>query len=120
MTSWMGISRASGSAEITSPCGSPTAASTSTAPWSVGSGAGRTSARLHQQPSTQWFFNLTQRGDPIVVTGSSRELESTTAGAWQADWKDWVNGSALKRSVKTSPPEDASTVSAENGGRAGP
>ncbi|TQM70160.1 lipoprotein-anchoring transpeptidase ErfK/SrfK [Actinomadura hallensis] len=127
-SSWMGISPGSpGGYSLTvykSVRISDSGEYVHSAPWSVGS-QGRANVShgcINISPSNaKWFFNLTQRGDPIVVTGSNRELEVDNGwGFWQADWKDWVNGSALKRSVKTSPPEDASTVSAENGGRAGP
>ncbi|XRQ02992.1 Ig-like domain-containing protein [Actinomadura welshii] len=89
------------------------------APWSVGSqgSANVSHGCINLSPSNaKWFFNLAQRGDPVVVTGSDRELEPDNGwGYWQLGWKDWVQGSALKRPVKTAPPEDASTVSAEGG-----
>ncbi|WP_243713321.1 Ig-like domain-containing protein [Actinomadura sp. 6K520] len=124
-SSWMGISPGSpGGYSLTvykSVRISDSGEYVHSAPWSVGSqGSSNVShGCINVSPSNaKWFFNLTQRGDPIVVTGSNRELETDNGwGYWQADWKDWVNGSALKRSVKTAPPEDASTVSAGEGGR---
>ena len=92
------------------------------APWSVGS-QGRANVShgcINISPSNaKWFFNLTQRGDPIVVTGSNRELEVENGwGYWQADWKEWVKGSALKRSVRTAPLKDRPAVSAGAHGEA--
>ncbi|MEU8796682.1 Ig-like domain-containing protein [Spirillospora sp. NPDC048819] len=93
------------------------------APWSVGSQGSENVSHgcINISPSNaKWFFNLTQRGDPVVVTGSDRELEPDNGwGYWQLGWKDWVKGSALKRPVKTAPQKDASTVSAGQDGRAG-
>ncbi|NDU72235.1 L,D-transpeptidase family protein [Actinomadura sp. DSM 109109] len=93
------------------------------APWSVGS-QGSTNVShgcINVSPSNaKWFYNLTQRGDPIRVTGSNRELEAENGwGYWQVKWQDWVKGSALKRSVTTAPHVDAATLSAQRGG-AGP
>ncbi|MFG2086291.1 Ig-like domain-containing protein [Spirillospora sp. NPDC048824] len=93
------------------------------APWSVGSQGSENVSHgcINISPSNaKWFYDFTQRGDPVVVTGSDRELEPGNGwGYWQLGWKDWVKGSALKRPVTTAPQEDASTVSAEQGGRAG-
>jgi lipoprotein-anchoring transpeptidase ErfK/SrfK len=49
-----------------------------------------------------WFYNLSQRGDIVTVVGTDRELEWNNGwGFWQSSWKDWVDGSALKRPVTT-------------------
>jgi lipoprotein-anchoring transpeptidase ErfK/SrfK len=90
------------------------------APWSVGS-QGHTNVShgcINISPSNaKWFYNLAQRGDPVKVTGSNRELEPDNGwGYWQLKWKDWVKGSALKRSVTTAPHMDAATLSAQQRG----
>ncbi|TDC44542.1 hypothetical protein E1281_33565 [Actinomadura sp. KC345] len=90
------------------------------APWSVGSqgSANVSHGCINLSPSdAKWFFDRTQRGDPVVVTGTDRELEPDNGwGYWQADWKDWVKGSALKRPVTTAPLADSATVTAQGGG----
>jgi lipoprotein-anchoring transpeptidase ErfK/SrfK len=87
------------------------------APWSVGSQghANVSHGCINISPShAAWFYRLAQRGDPVVVTGSSRQLEPENGwGYWQLKWKDWVKGSALKRSVTTAPHRDAATLSAQ-------
>lgn len=90
------------------------------APWSVGS-QGHTNVShgcINISPSNaKWFYRLAQRGDPVKVTGSNRELEPENGwGYWQLKWKDWVKGSALKRSVTTAPHMDAATLSARQRG----
>ncbi|GGV04971.1 hypothetical protein GCM10010182_24360 [Actinomadura cremea] len=93
------------------------------APWSVGSqGSSNVShGCVNVSPSNaEWFYEKTMRGDPIVVTGTDRELEPYNGwGYWQMDWKKWVDGSALKRSVKTGPNADPATLSAQADGKAG-
>ncbi|OLT33017.1 hypothetical protein BJF79_35380 [Actinomadura sp. CNU-125] len=54
------------------------------APWSVGSqGSSNVShGCINVSPSNaEWFYKMTNRGDPIIVTGTDRELEPTTGGA---------------------------------------
>jgi lipoprotein-anchoring transpeptidase ErfK/SrfK len=92
------------------------------APWSVGSQGSENVSHgcINISPSNaKWFYNLSQRGDPITVTGSSRELEPENGwGYWQVKWQDWTKGSALKRSVTTAPHVDAATLSAQRGAEA--
>jgi lipoprotein-anchoring transpeptidase ErfK/SrfK len=55
-----------------------------------------------------WFYNLSQRGDIVTVVGTDRELEWNNGwGFWQSSWKDWVDGSALKRPVTTTATQPA-------------
>jgi lipoprotein-anchoring transpeptidase ErfK/SrfK len=50
----------------------------------------------------RWFYNLSQRGDVITISGTSRRLEPTNGwGYWQLPWTKWVKGSALNKSVMT-------------------
>lgn len=50
----------------------------------------------------EWFYNLSYRGDVVVVTGSKRELAWNNGWSYyQMPWSAWVKGSALKRTVKT-------------------
>jgi lipoprotein-anchoring transpeptidase ErfK/SrfK len=90
------------------------------APWSVGSQGHENVSHgcINISPSNaKWFYRLSQRGDPVTVTGSSRQLEPENGwGYWQVKWNDWVKGSALKRSVTTAPHVDAATLSAQQHG----
>ncbi|MFA1547454.1 L,D-transpeptidase [Actinomadura chokoriensis] len=90
------------------------------APWSVGSQGHENVSHgcINISPSNaSWFYKLSYRGDPVEVTGTSRELEPDNGwGYWQLGWNDWVKGSALKRSVTTAPHLDAATLSAQQGG----
>jgi lipoprotein-anchoring transpeptidase ErfK/SrfK len=50
----------------------------------------------------RWFYNLSQRGDIIDITGTTRKLEWNNGwGYYQMPWKTWVKGSALNRPVMT-------------------
>ncbi|MGV9303922.1 Ig-like domain-containing protein [Nonomuraea sp. NPDC003727] len=45
-----------------------------------------------------WFYETSLRGDPVTITGTSRELEWYNGwGYWQLPWEAWVEGSALGR-----------------------
>ncbi|MFC7643601.1 L,D-transpeptidase [Streptosporangium lutulentum] len=74
------------------------------APWSVGSqGYSNVShGCVNVSPSNaKWFIDNTLIGDPIIITGSPRELEPTNGwGHWQENWKEWLSGAASS----TSPP----------------
>jgi len=102
------------------------------APWSVGS-QGRENVShgcINASPKdARWFYHFVYRGDPVTVTGSSRELKPDNGwGYWQMKWDDWVKGSALKRSVWVGPhgstpaktsvqaPSQADRTSAPGGG----
>ncbi|WP_067185986.1 L,D-transpeptidase [Microtetraspora niveoalba] len=44
-----------------------------------------------------WFYDNALRGDPVVVTGTDRELEWNNGwGFWQLSWYEWIKGSALR------------------------
>lgn len=50
----------------------------------------------------KWFYNLSYRGDVVVVTGSKRELAWNNGWSfYQMPWSKWVAGSALDRTVTT-------------------
>ncbi|MFC4119134.1 L,D-transpeptidase [Nonomuraea zeae] len=43
-----------------------------------------------------WFYDSSLRGDPVTITGTSRELEWDNGwGFWQLPWEKWRLGSAL-------------------------
>jgi lipoprotein-anchoring transpeptidase ErfK/SrfK len=49
-----------------------------------------------------WFYKISQRGDVINITGTTRDLDPFNGwGYWQMPWKKWVKGSAQKKSVMT-------------------
>ncbi|MQA98525.1 MAG: L,D-transpeptidase family protein [Streptosporangiales bacterium] len=44
----------------------------------------------------EWFYKYSYRGDPVKVTGTSRDLEWNNGyGYWQMSFKKWKKGSAL-------------------------
>ncbi|MFG1707512.1 Ig-like domain-containing protein [Nonomuraea sp. M3C6] len=44
-----------------------------------------------------WFFDTSLRGDPVAITGTSRDLEWDNGwGFWQLPWAKWREGSALR------------------------
>ncbi|HZE31672.1 MAG TPA: Ig-like domain-containing protein [Actinoallomurus sp.] len=50
----------------------------------------------------RWFYNISQRGDIISISGTSRKLEWNNGwGYYQMPWKTWVKGGALKKPVMT-------------------
>lgn len=58
---------------------------------------------VNSPPSAaRWFYNFSYRGDPVIITGTSRRLEPDNGwGFYQMSWKKWVKGSALDRTVTT-------------------
>jgi lipoprotein-anchoring transpeptidase ErfK/SrfK len=50
------------------------------------------------QDGAQYFYDIAQRGDVVIVTGTNRELESGNGWTFWNDyksWSAWVKGSAL-------------------------
>ncbi|KAB8192168.1 L,D-transpeptidase family protein [Nonomuraea phyllanthi] len=73
------------------------------APWSV-SDQGRRNVSHGcvnaNMANARWFYNFTQRGDIIKVTGTSRKLEFGNGPTpWAKSWEDWLAGSALGQSI---------------------
>ncbi|SDJ27798.1 Lipoprotein-anchoring transpeptidase ErfK/SrfK [Nonomuraea maritima] len=73
------------------------------APWSTGSQGhsnvshGCVNASMG---NARWFYNFTQRGDIIQVTGTSRKLKFGNGPTpWVKTWKQWLAGSAVGTSV---------------------
>lgn len=70
------------------------------APWSVGS-QGRANVShgcVNIGPSNAiWLFNQTLIGDPVITTGTKRQMEpgNGTGGDWNISWAKWSAGSAL-------------------------
>mgnify|MGYP001948632437 CR=1 FL=1 len=53
-------------------------------------------------PFAEWFYNLSYRGDIVIVTGSKRRLEWNNGWSYyQMPWDRWVKGGALDREVTT-------------------
>lgn len=45
----------------------------------------------------RWFYDRTILGDPIEMTGTSKEMElSNGFGDWNLSWSEWLAGSALQ------------------------
>nr|WP_260407694.1 Ig-like domain-containing protein [Planomonospora venezuelensis] len=70
------------------------------APWSVGSqgSANVSHGCVNVSPAhARWFIDNTLIGDPIIITGSPRELEPLNGwGHWQEDWGQWTRWSSTK------------------------
>jgi lipoprotein-anchoring transpeptidase ErfK/SrfK len=75
------------------------------APWSVGSQGNSNVSHgcINISPeNAKWFIDNTLIGDPVIVTGSPRQLEPDNGwGHWQEPWKTWLKWSALRTSTVT-------------------
>lgn len=50
----------------------------------------------------RWFYKWSYRGDPVVITGTKRELQWNNGWSYhQMSWEKWVKGGALNRTVTT-------------------
>lgn len=60
---------------------------------------------VRQTPAgAKWFFDLSNRGDVIVISGTSRDLQWNNGwGYWQLSFTKWMKDSALKQPVTTTP-----------------
>ncbi|MCO5967623.1 L,D-transpeptidase [Actinoallomurus soli] len=58
---------------------------------------------VRQTPSgAAWYFKLSNRGDVVVISGSTRDLEWNNGwGYWQLSFTKWMKESALKQPVTT-------------------
>lgn len=76
------------------------------APWSVGDQGNSNVSHgcVNISPANaRWFIDNTLLGDPIIVTGTPRQLEPLNGwGHWQESWKDWLKWSRL-RAATTDP-----------------
>ncbi|GAA2213714.1 Ig-like domain-containing protein [Nonomuraea monospora] len=70
------------------------------APWSTGAQGHRNVSHGCVNAGTgdaRWFYNFTQRGDIIKVTGTSQRLQFGNGPTpWAKSWEEWVAGSAIK------------------------
>jgi lipoprotein-anchoring transpeptidase ErfK/SrfK len=69
------------------------------APWSVGDQGVRNVSHgcvnLSASNAT-WLFGIAKVGDPVIVSGTERELEHGNGWtAWDLSWEDFIAGSAL-------------------------
>ncbi|MCK2220126.1 Ig-like domain-containing protein [Actinomadura sp. ATCC 31491] len=73
------------------------------APWSTGAQGNRNVSHgcVNASPeNARWFYEFTQRGDIIEVTGTSRKLRFGNGPTpWAKSWTDWLAGSALGKPV---------------------
>ncbi|TDC86693.1 hypothetical protein E1292_47535 [Nonomuraea deserti] len=69
------------------------------APWSTGAQGSRNVSHgcVNASPeNARWFYEFTQRGDIIEVSGTSRKLRFGNGPTpWAKSWEDWLAGSAL-------------------------
>ena len=67
------------------------------APWSVGSQGNSNVSHgcINLSPeNAKWYHGITHRGDPVLITGTDRELEPENGwGYWQLNWQEWLKGS---------------------------
>ncbi|MBT2229236.1 Ig-like domain-containing protein [Nonomuraea sp. NEAU-A123] len=73
------------------------------APWSTGAQGNSNVSHgcVNASPANaRWFYEFTQRGDIIQVSGTSRKLQFGNGPTpWAKSWDDWLAGSALGKSV---------------------
>ncbi|MEU8354832.1 Ig-like domain-containing protein [Nonomuraea sp. NPDC048882] len=73
------------------------------APWSTGAqGSSNVShGCVNASPANaRWFYDFTQRGDIIEVTGTSRKLRFGNGPTpWAKSWEAWLAGSALGKPI---------------------
>ncbi|MFC4113228.1 L,D-transpeptidase [Nonomuraea zeae] len=73
------------------------------APWSTGAQGSRNVSHgcVNASPeNARWFYEFTQRGDIIEVSGTSRKLQFGNGPTpWAKSWESWLAGSALGKPV---------------------
>lgn len=73
------------------------------APWSTGAQGNSNVSHgcVNASPAdARWFYDFTQRGDIIEVTGTSRKLRFGNGPTpWAKSWEDWLAGGALGKPV---------------------
>ncbi|MFF4616993.1 L,D-transpeptidase [Nonomuraea jabiensis] len=73
------------------------------APWSTGAQGNSNVSHgcVNASPANaRWFYEFTQRGDIIEVTGTSRKLQFGNGPTpWAKSWDDWLAGSALGKPI---------------------
>jgi lipoprotein-anchoring transpeptidase ErfK/SrfK len=73
------------------------------APWSTGAQGSRNVSLGCVNASSanaRWFYEFTQRGDIIEVTGTSRKLRFGNGPTpWAKSWEAWLAGSALGKPI---------------------
>ncbi|WP_460496761.1 L,D-transpeptidase [Glycomyces tarimensis] len=69
------------------------------APWSVhaqGNSNVSHGCLNASEENAKWFYEIAQRGDPVEVVGSPREMPWDNGwGYWIMSWEEWQEGSAL-------------------------
>jgi lipoprotein-anchoring transpeptidase ErfK/SrfK len=73
------------------------------APWSTGAQGSRNVSHgcVNASPdNARWFYEFTQRGDIIEVSGTSRKLQFGNGPTpWAKSWESWLAGSALGKPI---------------------
>jgi lipoprotein-anchoring transpeptidase ErfK/SrfK len=73
------------------------------APWSTGAQGNSNVSHgcVNASPeNAKWFYNFTNRGDIIEVTGTSRQVPFGSGPTpWAKSWEDWLAGSALGKPI---------------------
>jgi lipoprotein-anchoring transpeptidase ErfK/SrfK len=86
------------------------------APWSV-SEQGRENVShgcVNASPAVaEWFFNLSMRGDVVIITGTPRPLVSQNGWTdWNISWAQWLAGSATGATMGNASATAGGTASA--------
>lgn len=73
------------------------------APWSTGAQGNSNVSHgcVNASPANaKWFYEFTQRGDIVIVTGTSRKLRFGNGPTpWAKSWEEWLAGSALGKPI---------------------
>ncbi|MFI6604020.1 Ig-like domain-containing protein [Nonomuraea sp. NPDC050536] len=73
------------------------------APWSTGAQGNSNVSHgcVNASPANaKWFYEFTQRGDIVIVTGTSRKLRFGNGPTpWAKSWDAWLAGSALGKPI---------------------
>ncbi|HEY8480013.1 MAG TPA: Ig-like domain-containing protein [Spirillospora sp.] len=77
------------------------------APWSTAAQgeANVSHGCVNMSPANaKWFFNFTNRGDIVVVKGTSRKLRFGNGPTpWAKSWEEWLKGGAVGKPVMGTP-----------------
>ena len=89
------------------------------APWSVDSQGRRNVSHGCTNVSTdhaKFLYGLTQIGDPVTVTGTSRKLDWGNGWTdWDRSWEEYLKGSALPPPTPSTTTEPSTSASASPG-----
>ncbi|WP_068693104.1 L,D-transpeptidase [Thermobifida halotolerans] len=80
---------------------------THAAPWNTDLGVANRSHGCTNMSTedARWFYENSYMGDPVIITGTDRELEVDNGwGYWQRSWDEWLSHSTLGEADRTDEP----------------